>query len=115
MNQGGTGQWLDNGEPFTLDSASLISNIPQSYALHPAHPNPFNPRTVLSYQLPVASQVALQVYDLAGRLVTTLVNGWREAGSHDATFDASGLPSGIYLYHLQAGDFQAVQKVLLVK
>jgi len=112
---GGMGEWLDSGEPFTVDAVGLIANLPQSYALNPAHPNPFNPKTAISYQLPASGFVALRIYDTAGRLVATLVNGWREAGLHEATFDASGLPSGIYLYRLQAGDFQATGKMVLVK
>jgi len=96
-------------------SDPLAGALPSSFALHPAHPNPFNPRTVLSYQLPVASQVALRVYDTAGRLVQTLVNGRRDAGSHEVMFDASHLPSGIYFYRLEAGTFRAAQKLVLLK
>jgi len=78
-------------------------------------PNPFNPTTVLSYQLPVASHVNLRIYDMAGRLVVDLVNGWRDAGSQQITFDGSGLPSGIYFAKLEAGDYSQVQKLVLLK
>jgi hypothetical protein len=59
--------------------------------------------------------VNLAVYDISGRLVTTLVNGWREAGVHEVTFDGSGLVSGVYLYQLEAGDFTAGGKMVLIK
>ena len=78
-------------------------------------PNPFNPSTVISYQWPVADIVKLAVYDITGRKVTELVNGWRNAGVHDVTFDASHLASGVYLYRLEAGDFNASGKMVLMK
>ncbi len=78
-------------------------------------PNPFNPTTAISYRLSANSHVSLRVYDTAGRLVATLVEGWREAGSHELTFDAGELPSGVYFSKMQAGDFTAVQKLVLLK
>jgi hypothetical protein len=57
----------------------------------------------------------LSVYDVNGRLVETLVNGHRSAGVHDVTFDASSLSSGVYLYRLEAGDFNATGKMILMK
>ena len=77
--------------------------------------NPFNSTTVLSYELRVSSFVKLDIYDVSGRLVTELVNGWREAGLHKATFDGSELPSGIYLYRLQEGNYKASGKMALVR
>jgi flagellar hook assembly protein FlgD len=71
--------------------------------------------TALSFELQAASLVTLKVYDTAGRLVTTLVDGWREAGTHEMTFDGSKLASGIYLAKMQAGEFTAVQKLVLIK
>jgi len=78
-------------------------------------PNPFNPRTALSYELRAASYVSLRIYDTAGREVRTLVDGWREAGGHRVRFDGSGLLSGIYFVRLAAGEGTAVQKVVLLK
>ena len=88
---------------------------PQEFALHQNYPNPFNAATVLSYQLPVASSVRLKVYDTAGRSVETLVDGWRSAGTHELTFDASDLPSGMYVYRIQAGDWTDSGKMVLLK
>lgn len=78
-------------------------------------PNPFNPTTTISYQLPVAGFVSLKVYDLQGREVADLINGYRQAGSHEITFDGSNLTSGIYFYRLKAGDFNAIGKMVLMK
>ena len=97
---------------LSKESGSAV--VPLSLELS-CRPNPFNPKTVLSYQLPVASFVNLTVYDISGRSVATVVDGWREAGSHEATFDGSNLASGIYVYRLEAGNFSAVKKMILMK
>ncbi len=76
---------------------------------------PFNPTTAISYQLSANSLVSLQVYDLAGKLVATLVDGWRQAGNHQVAFDGSSLASGMYIYRLQAGDYSASGKMVLMK
>ncbi|HEX7344368.1 MAG TPA: SBBP repeat-containing protein [bacterium] len=89
--------------------------LPKEFVLYPPSPNPFNPSTALSFELRAASPVSLKVYDTAGRLVATLVDGWREAGIHETVFDGSKLPSGIYLARLTAGDFSAGQKLVLMK
>jgi len=86
-----------------------------TFELLPAFPNPFNATSVTSYGLRVPSHVSLRVYDTAGKLVATLVNEWKPTGMHQATFDGSDLPSGIYLAKLTAGDFSAVQKLVLLK
>jgi len=93
----------------------ITPESPASFTLLPPHPNPFNPTTVLSFHLPAADFVKLGIYDVYGRLVTTLVNGWREAGRHEVTFDGFDLPSGIYIYRIEAGDWQASGKMVLVK
>jgi Secretion system C-terminal sorting domain len=79
------------------------------------YPNPFNPSTVISYQLLVFSDVKLEVFDIVGRKMATLVNERRAAGSYRATFNAANLSSGIYFYRLQAGNFTLTKKMLLVK
>jgi len=108
--------WLNYGQPFEENGqAARVIEIPTAFALETAHPNPFNPSTAISYQLPANSFVTLRVYDVGGHLVRTLVNAWREAGSHSVVFDGSGLASGVYLYRLQAGDFAATGKLILLK
>ncbi|RJP76727.1 MAG: T9SS C-terminal target domain-containing protein [Candidatus Zixiibacteriota bacterium] len=88
---------------------------PARFTLHPTHPNPFNPTTALSYELRAASYVRLRVYDTAGREVRALVDGWRDAGVHEVTFDGSGLASGVYLVRLEAGEFTQTEKIVLLK
>jgi hypothetical protein len=87
-----------------------------SYDFHvSSYPNPFNPLTVIGYQLSVDGIVNLAVYDLSGRKVATLVDGWRSKGLHEVTFDGSGLASGIYYCRLNVGTFTDAGKILLIK
>jgi hypothetical protein len=79
------------------------------------HPNPFNPVTTISFRLKEASDVTVRVYDIRGKQVTELVNGYRRAGRHQVTFDASNLPSGVYFYQLNAGSVTEMKRMLLIK
>ncbi|TKJ42155.1 hypothetical protein CEE37_00320 [candidate division LCP-89 bacterium B3_LCP] len=109
--------WENYGDPFEgpIAFTTLENAQPEDYTLCQNYPNPFNPTTVLSFKLQDASFVNLVVYDLSGRKVAELVNGWRDAGVHEVTFDASGLTSGLYIYCMQAGDFNASGKMVLLK
>jgi len=88
---------------------------PSEFILLQNCPNPFNAATAISYQLPFASQVKLNVYDTSGRLVSTLVDGWQQSGTHSAIFNGSNLASGVYLYRLTAKQNTAVGKMALLK
>ncbi|HSW55496.1 MAG TPA: T9SS type A sorting domain-containing protein [Ignavibacteriaceae bacterium] len=90
-------------------------NAPTIFSLEQNYPNPFNPLTVISYQLPVGGNAIIKVYDILGNEVATLVNEQKPAGSYNITFDASTLPSGIYMYQLQAGSFSQSKKMILIK
>jgi hypothetical protein len=107
--------WENYGERFPGEIMASVSPQPSQFILQDAYPNPFNPTTAISYKLQASSYVSLKVYDSAGKLVTTLVNGWREAGSHDVTFDGSNLSSGIYFCRMQAGQNTEMQKLVLMK
>ncbi len=98
-------------EDVDLDQSAAVSE----FALLGNYPNPFNPTTVLSYKLQAASRVNLAVYDISGRKVAELVEGYRDAGIHEVTFDASNLASGVYIYRFEAGDFNASGKMVLMK
>ena len=101
--------WFD--DPVSYETAI----VPSEFALNGVYPNPFNPSTVISYQLSAKSFVNLRVYDISGRKVTELVNGWRDAGIYEAVFDGSGLASGVYLYTLSAGDYTATGKMVIIR
>jgi len=89
--------------------------IPTTYRLAQNAPNPFNPRTEIHYALPQASTVVLSVFDLSGRRVATLVNGFEEAGFKTVSWDARQLGSGTYLYRIEAGSFVQTRKMTLLK
>ncbi len=90
--------------------------LPESFVLKAAYPNPFNPTTTVTYGLPVAAEVRITATDLLGRQVATLVAGdMKTAGYHTVQFNAEGLASGTYLIKMEAGDFVATQQVMLLK
>jgi photosystem II stability/assembly factor-like uncharacterized protein len=86
-----------------------------SYQLYQNHPNPFNPTTLITYQIPAPAMVRLAVYDMLGREVALLVNGRKEPGSHSVEFNATGMASGIYLYRMHTGDFVRSKRLVFVK
>jgi hypothetical protein len=88
---------------------------PEAFRLHPNYPNPFNPVTTIRYDVPEVSHVTLVVYDALGRQVQTLVDGQRVPGQHEAVFEATGLPSGVYVVRAQVGPNQASRVMLLLK
>ncbi len=95
------------------DQGSLLT--PESYNLSQNYPNPFNPKTIVRYQLPVASAVRLSVYDILGREVAVLVNEVKRPGTYSAEFDGSNCASGIYICRLTAGSFVQTRKLVLVR
>ncbi|HKI44569.1 MAG TPA: cellulase family glycosylhydrolase [Balneolales bacterium] len=95
------------------DEASL--NIPKGFKLEQNYPNPFNPITRISYQLPVSASVTLKVFDVLGRQVETLVNKYQNAGRYSVQFNATNLPSGVYLYEFKTARYHDTKKLLLLK
>jgi hypothetical protein len=91
------------------------AGAPKVFALEQNYPNPFNPSTTIRYQLPVASEVKLEVYDVLGKKIATLVNERQSAGAYQVVWNASGLSSGTYFYRLQAGTFVETKKMIMVK
>ncbi len=101
--------------PGTAVSTGEPSGLPETVKLDQNYPNPFNPTTMISYRLPEADRVQLQVFDITGRLVSTLVNEQMQAGVHQVQFDASHLASGVYIYRLQTGNTTITRKLTLIK
>jgi hypothetical protein len=93
---------------------SLLLHITQP-ELQPALPNPFNPETTIRYSLPKTGEVSLQVYDLSGREVATLAQGYRSTGQYQLAWNAATIPSGVYWVVLRSGTEMQVQKVAVVK
>jgi len=91
------------------------SEIPNSFSLEQNYPNPFNPVTMINFRLPEAGNVRLIVFDMLGRKVTTLVNEKLARGSYTFDWDAGNVPSGVYFYRLETGEFVEVKKMVLVK
>ena len=104
--------------PITVTGGTAIDNsveMVSEFKLAQNFPNPFNPTTNIGFEIPENSFVTLSVFDMMGREVMQLVNGYREAGSYNVTFDGTDLASGIYFYKLQAGNFSRTMKMVLSK
>ena len=109
-------EWSDTLTFITGIRTSIEDELmPQEYILSQNYPNPFNPSTQIQYALPEATEVTLEVFNSVGQKVMELVNGQKSAGYHTATFDASGLSSGVYLYKLTTPSFTETKKMLLIK
>jgi hypothetical protein len=98
----------------------LYSAIPEKFSLNPAYPNPFNPFTTITYNLPKTSLVRLNIYDINGNLIRKLVNGTENRGKKRVIWDSRNefnkeVPSGMYIYALQAGNFNRSKKILLIR
>ncbi len=101
--------------PTSAGDELVITGNPDDYQLNQNYPNPFNPTTEITFSTPQDGKILLEVYDLQGKKVATLVNGQRNAGFHSITFDASQLPSGLYFYKIEANGFQSTKKMSLLK
>ncbi|MGA7306429.1 MAG: T9SS type A sorting domain-containing protein [Rhodothermales bacterium] len=88
---------------------------PTAYELSANYPNPFNPTTEISFSLPEDALVVIRLMDVTGREVSRVVDAAFHAGRHTVTFDASGLPSGVYLYRMEAGSFTETRRMILMK
>jgi len=108
----GTTMLLDALEPT---SSEQFADQPETFRLEQNYPNPFNPTTNIEFSIPESSDVTLEVFNVQGQRVATLVNENRSAGVHTVEFDASNLSSGVYLYRIRAGGFNQVNKMMLVK
>ena len=90
-------------------------NIREKWSLDQNYPNPFNPNTTIRFSLPKETQLKINIYNMLGELVETLADGTFEAGYHKVTFNASSLPSGVYIYRIAAREFVETRKMVLIK
>jgi len=116
-----------NNAPFTLivDGSNALSAlaeklIPEVFALHQNYPNPFNPTTQIKYDLPEDALVSINIYDLMGRSIKSLVNSNQSAGYRSIQWNATNnlgepVSAGMYIYMIQAGEFRQTKKMVLLK
>ena len=98
-----------------ITNVNIQSEIPKKYFLSQNIPNPFNPVTIIKYSVPKNTLVTIQVFDILGRLISTLINKVQLPGDYETTFNGSGLNSGIYFYRLQSSGYIETRKMLLLK
>jgi hypothetical protein len=101
-----------HGSVFTVKASDFV---PTEYSLAQNYPNPFNPVTHIAYALPEAAKVKVSVYNLLGQVVDVLMDGEQEAGYHRVVWDASEVASGVYFYRIEANDFTATRRMVLMK
>lgn len=101
--------------PLSDVSDHFLGIIPSEFVMYQNYPNPFNPVTTIQYGLPIGSDVSLKVFDALGREVDVLVDEYQGSGYYQIVWDASGQSSGFYFYKIQAGDFQEVRKMMLIR
>jgi hypothetical protein len=106
---------------YAFDGTNLSRGLapvtvqPTAYALYDNYPNPFNPETHISYTLPEAARVRVEIYNTLGQVVEVLVDGDREAGSHVVTWEAGDMASGVYFYRIRANTFTSTNRMMLLK
>ncbi|MBI4535290.1 MAG: T9SS type A sorting domain-containing protein [Ignavibacteriae bacterium] len=102
----------------TFDATTGVADgkgLPGKYTLSQNYPNPFNPSTRIGYTIPRGTNVKLSIYNVLGQEVAQLVDEYKDAGAHEATFSAASIPSGVYFYTLKAGDFLKTRKMMVLK
>ncbi|MGE5412105.1 MAG: T9SS type A sorting domain-containing protein, partial [Clostridiales bacterium] len=113
----GIAKTSNGGGPVSVEENNNGNNevIPSSMGLLQNYPNPFNPSTVIQYRISKSGPVSLKIYDLLGRLVTTLVHQYQPEGEYTVRWSADTLPSGIYFYQLRSGSHSETKKMLLLR
>ena len=107
---------IDNDGTYEFSKTiEVYFGLPNSLELSQNYPNPFNPSTAISFTLPQSSNVILNIYNIMGEEIKTLVDGYKDAGIYTVKFNAEGYPSGIYLYTLSANGFSETKKLLYMK
>jgi len=105
----------DETQVASADQTPVDGSLPDAYRLFQNYPNPFNPSTTIQFSTAESQFTTLKVFDLLGREVSLLVDQKLEPGVHSVTFDASGLPSGVYFYRMEAGNFVQTMRLVILK
>jgi hypothetical protein len=103
------------GDTTLTNVQQIGSSVPGKYNLHQNYPNPFNPSTNIKYDLIRSGNIKINVYDISGKEIASLVNEFQNAGSYEVLFEASGLSSGVYFYKLETDDFKDVKRMIILK
>jgi hypothetical protein len=109
-----TPAWSNN-EIYDISLEYMQSTIPDEYSLIQNYPNPFNPSTTISFSVPTNGHVTINVFDVNGRLVSTLLDDSMSSGYHHVTWDAADMSAGLYIYTLQAEGISLSNKMILMK
>jgi hypothetical protein len=96
-------------------AADILSYVPAEYKLFQNYPNPFNPATTINYSIPKSGLVTIKIYNVLGKEIETLINEEKSAGNYSLVFSAGNLPSGIYFYQMQSGNFSQIKKLIILK
>lgn len=116
VNYAGMWNWVPSRRIVVRTATGITNNdIIEGYRLEQNFPNPFNPSTKISFAIAKSGNVKLTFYDISGRFIREMVNGYRKAGSYDVEFRANGLPSGVYFYKLEAEGFSQSRKLIILK
>lgn len=107
--------YFDDLQKDAVTSTDEEDGMPETFSLSQNYPNPFNPVTTISYTLPEAADVKLTIYNALGEEAAIIVNAYQQSGSYRVSFDAADLPSGVYFYRIQAGEFVESKKMMLLK
>lgn len=104
-----------NFKEISIDKDELFAQLPRSYLLYQNYPNPFNPYTKIDFEVPAAGKVEIKLYDILGREVKTIHDGFHYPGRHTIVFNAGQIASGVYFYRLKAGSFMQTKKMVLLR
>jgi hypothetical protein len=111
--------YIGESGDFVIQTPAVLENDqwanPTAFVLHVNYPNPFNPSTIINYELLMTSEIELSIYNSLGQRVTILFSGKKETGKHEIKWDASEFASGVYYYQLRAGEFVDVKKMILLR
>ncbi len=110
-----TSGFVNKGSDNPKKIDKLYENQPVKYELHSNFPNPFNPKTIIKYDIPKNSFVKIVIYDVLGRVVDVLVNNFKTRGEHEVAFDGTKLASGIYIYRMESANFVESKRMVLIK